>query len=48
MAYTSIFHEREAEWAKDLYSATLARLSLLELLYYVLTLDASPMQSEEV
>jgi len=44
MASTTISDEGEAGWAKDLYSATLVRLSLPELLYFVLTFDASPMQ----
>jgi hypothetical protein len=44
MASTTSFDESEAEWAKDLYSATLARLSLPELLYHVLPLDGSPVQ----
>jgi len=44
MASTTIFDESEAEWAKDLYAATLARMSLSELLYHVLTLDTSPGQ----
>jgi hypothetical protein len=34
----------KSEWAKDLYYATLARMSLSELLYHVLTLDGSPVQ----
>jgi hypothetical protein len=43
MAPTTILDESEAEWAKDCY-ATLARMSLSELLYHVLTLDGSPVQ----
>jgi hypothetical protein len=44
MAPTTIFDESEADRAKDLYSATLARMSLSELLYHVLTLDGSLVQ----
>jgi hypothetical protein len=44
MASTTISDVSEARWARDLYSATLARLSLPELPYFVPTLDASPMQ----
>jgi hypothetical protein len=43
MASTTILNESEAEWAKDF--ATLARMSLSELLYRVLTLDGLPVQS---
>ena len=39
MASTTIFDESEAEWVKDTCSATLARMSLPELLYKVLILD---------
>jgi hypothetical protein len=39
MASTTIFDESEAERAKDHYAATLARMSLSELLYKVLILD---------
>lgn len=35
MAPRSIFDESEAEWAKHLHSATLARMSLSERLYQV-------------
>jgi hypothetical protein len=44
MASKIIFDESEAEQAKDYYAETLARMSLSELLYFVLTRDASPMQ----
>jgi hypothetical protein len=44
MAPTTILDESEAEWAKVVYSATLARMSLPELLYHVLPLDGSPVQ----
>jgi hypothetical protein len=44
MASTTFFEESEAGWAKDLYYATLTRMSLSELLYHVLTLDGSPVQ----
>ena len=44
MAPKTILDESEAEWAKDFRYATLARMSLSELLYYVLTLDGSPVQ----
>ena len=42
MASKIIFDECEAERAKDHYAETLARMSLSELLYHVLTLDGSP------
>ena len=45
MASTTIFDESEAEWVKDTCSATLARMSLPELLYKVLILDGSPLQT---
>jgi hypothetical protein len=41
---TTIFDESEAGYAKAHYYATLARMSLSELLYHVLTLDGSPVQ----
>jgi hypothetical protein len=44
MASTTILDESEAGSAKDLYYATLARMSLSELLYHVLTLDGLPVQ----
>ena len=45
MASKTIFDENEAERAKDLCSATLARMSLSELFYHVLTLDGSPVDT---
>jgi hypothetical protein len=45
MASKIIFDESEAERAKDHYAATLARMSLSELLYHVLTLDGSPVHT---
>jgi hypothetical protein len=45
MASKTIFDESEAERAKDQYAATLARMSLSELLYHVLTLDGSPVDT---
>jgi hypothetical protein len=36
MASTTIFDESEAEWVKDTCYATLARMSLPELLYHAL------------
>ena len=45
MASKIIFDESEAERAKDYDSATLARMSLSELLYHVLTLDGSPVDT---
>jgi hypothetical protein len=44
MAPTTILDESEAEWTKDFCYATLARMSLSELLYHVLTHDGSPVQ----
>ena len=44
MASKIIFDESEAEQAKDYYAETLARMSLSELLYHVLTRDESPFQ----
>jgi hypothetical protein len=40
----AIFDESEAEREKDLNAAILARMSLPELLYHVLTLDGSLVQ----
>jgi hypothetical protein len=44
MAPTIILDESETEWANDGCYTTLARMSLSELLYHVLTLDGSPVQ----
>ena len=44
MAPKTILDESEAEWAKDFSYATLARMSLSELIYDVLARDESPFQ----
>ena len=44
MAPKTILDESEAEWAKDFRYATLARMSLSELIYDVLARDESPLQ----
>ena len=44
MAPKTILDGSDAEWVKDPRYATLARMSLSELLYHVLTLDTSPGQ----
>ena len=44
MAAKTIFDGSKAESARDLYSATLARMTLPELLYHVLTRDESLLQ----
>ena len=44
MASKTILDESEAEWAKDSRNATLARMSLSELIYHVLARDESPFQ----
>jgi hypothetical protein len=44
MAPKTILDESEAEWTKDIRNATLARMSLSELIYHVLARDESPFQ----
>ena len=44
MAPKTILDESEAEWAKDFSYATLARMSLSELICHVLARDESPFQ----
>jgi hypothetical protein len=44
MAPKVILDESEAGWANDFRNATLARMSLYELIYHVLARDESPFQ----
>jgi hypothetical protein len=44
MAPKTILDESEADRAKDFRYATLARMSLSELIYHVLACDESPFQ----